>query len=857
MKKIISILIAMTFLSQNVVLAAPKSRYLLRAPMQFNLSARESIEKLNKKFILSTLEEYIKIERAGTGRTNYQKRDDHIIAEIQKIGRNGIKTLKNILETEERTWMRAKAALVLARLCAGEDKEILDILLERLALDNSSMVRSIIARGSLPEIQKNVLKATSKEIDKKIKLANLDPWPRKNSLQIMDVGCQFGEACHGILGYYKNKGFVDVAVVGLDRDVIAIIEAEKNRKDSDIVFILGDIDKDKFGPVDIIFSMNLLLYEDEMERHAESLAAQLNPDGGAIYYTPSVYGTGVDGVQSAFALERGLKKYLPEKTTIATEYENPFGTDFGSPWKSGVAWVTATLPPEIAIETERNEAVKLKTRYFPDGELYLRILNPDEVNGSSLTVTSPLDSSEDLVKIVLLMDLLKTKGAREIKLVLDKPYDIKNGLDKLLRFYCDKLSYKDGRAIVEYASNSLEPIEKKKSPLWIDRVLYEHRRLASDAQEAASSIEAIAERLIIKRPNNNPLSWSVSINKGLKGENVILVHSAENFNDFAELWLMLIALRQAGVNSVSLIDTYEGYSRQDKEFNPGEAVSALTMLKTLDALVDNHMALNVHYADKSGKVKFGKYELYNLNAFIQPAENLFNRIVQWAKEEGKSLADELNRHPMLLVGPDDGAFGYVQEAADVLKKYIKKKFGIDVEMHVGYTDKKRLSDTEVIITGKVLGQDGQPLAGVSDIKNCWVIILDDETAWGTTLLAVTYALVREAGIPWHRILAGVVHGKLARGIGPFITGHTEEEILKAIKDGREIAPTKKHIKEIKGKGRMPPRLFVTTKSVALPREFPQAQSVSIGPIIAYAAKNIVGKKPMAAKLESRKLADQI
>ncbi|MCX5687249.1 MAG: ribose-phosphate pyrophosphokinase-like domain-containing protein [Candidatus Omnitrophica bacterium] len=499
------------------------------------------------------------------------------------------------------------------------------------------------------------------------------------------------------------------------------------------------------------------------------------------------------------------------------------------------------LPSIVTVETEDNKIIELKTSHFPDKEIYLRIMNPGVVNEASVIITSSLNSSEDLVKVIILLDDLKRNGAKNIRLVLDKEYDIKNNLDRLLRFYCDQLFCNSTVS----SATPLEAIKKDEGPHLVTKVFYEHRRLEQDAKEAADYINAASERIELVKPDESPLSWKVNIKSELRGEDIILVHTTENVYDFAELWVMLIALREAGVNTISLINTYEGYSRQDKEFNPGEAVSAETMLKTLDALVDNHMALNVHYADNSGKVEnksdpnafVNKYTLYNLNAFVQLAENLFDRIAVWSE---RNLAEELNKHPLVLVGPDDGALGYAEEAAELLKNYIQKKYDIDITVNVGYMDKKRISGKEVQIEGRVLGKDGNSIATVSNIRDCWVMILDDETSWGTTLLASTYALVRKAGVAWSRVLTGVVHGKLARGSEPFITGHNENDIIAAVKNGVAIEPKQEYVNETKKL--MPPRLFVTTKSIVLPKDFPEDQRVSIGLIVAHAAKTFVGQK---------------
>jgi len=296
-----------------------------------------------------------------------------------------------------------------------------------------------------------------------------------------------------------------------------------------------------------------------------------------------------------------------------------------------------------------------------------------------------------------------------------------------------------------------------------------------------------------------------------------------------------VALKKAGVGSIHVFNAYEGYSRQDKIFNKGEGISAMTMLKALDSLTDSHFGLNVHYLDRTGLASpFNGFKIYNVNAFVQVAEHQFDFIVK--SLEGKNIEEEFRKHPLILLGPDDGAFQYVKEAKARLSRYIKEKYGLKVEVHYGYMDKIRISSTEVEINGNILSDGAKPIKGIADIKDCWALIIDDETSSGGTLLTATYVLNQEAGVAWHRILTGVVHGKLAMGLKPFRTGLTEYGIKQAIERGEDIKPDREFINT--SKKRMPPRLFICTSSVALPDEFPNYLRVSIGPNIAHFIKFI-------------------
>ncbi|MBM3255711.1 MAG: hypothetical protein FJZ08_05360, partial [Candidatus Omnitrophica bacterium] len=178
----------------------------------------------------------------------------------------------------------------------------------------------------------------------------------------------------------------------------------------------------------------------------------------------------------------------------------------------------------------------------------------------------------------------------------------------------------------------------------------------------------------------------------------------------------------------------------------------------------------------------------------------------------------------------------------VLEHYIQDNYGITVSMkgHSGYMDKVRTSSTSVNIPAYILSAPGEYLTrvGSMDINQCWVFLLDDETSWGTTNLSATYVLRMEMGFAWQRILSGVVHGKFAQGLEPFKSGLSEEEILAAIKEGTDLEPNPEYTND--QKKLMPTRLIVATKSVAKALALPEAQQVSIGPLISYAVKHVIG-----------------
>jgi len=894
-KVFISILIAFIFLLQDAGACNAQNHHALRTPvltnnpkgierLQDGLSAISSFNGLDddqRALLMETLpileEGYLAIEGQGFTRTIDRRKNEEAIGYFKEKGERGFNIIKIILEEEQkeaerkakgkekdtRAWVRAKAAMALGELVLADDTQTIEFLLGIASKDSSLLVRSIIIRRILEDIKKHCSDNVKKFIEEKAGKINLNPWSMKDGLRVLEVGCGLGEASHGIAKYYKEKGFSDVVVVGVDNGYEAIINAEKNRTDDSIVFVYGTVDEaPAYFPADIVISQNLLVYRDELKKHAVSLFSQVNKDGGAVYFSPSIFNksddsSGSDGIMRLFDMEVYFR-HLSENISGAElkvvrgdrEQADSFGFDFikgafGSPWGASTGWIEASMPSRIKINTQ-SSSIKLRQSRFPDGEAYLRILNSDVVKDADVVVDCSLNSPQDLVEVVLLMDFLRGEyGAKSVKLsykTSGQGKGLDNGIAEFLRLFCDTIVYRDNQDVTALDVRPVPILadQEKIKSAWIDVVAYQHQRLKRDAVEAAGILKgAVSRKINIVKDSPNPLNWRITIDDDLKGKNIALLHSTENSVDIAELWMTLVALRKAGVKSVHVFNAYEGYSRQDKKFNEGEGVSALTMLKAIDSLTDSHFALNVHYLDYTGldSDRFDGIQIYNINAFIQISEHLFDFIAGSLK--AGDIAKEFKKHPLLLLGPDDGAFQYIKEAKARLARYITEKYGINVQVHYGYLNKNRISGTEVEMKGGILSDGGEPITGIPDLKDCWVFIIDDETSSGGTLLTATYVLNEQFGVAWHRILTGVAHGKLAMGLEPFETGLTEDAIKQAIERNEEIKPQAEYVNT--SKKRMPPRLFVCTSSVRLPDDFPENLRVSIGPNIAHFIKRVVGR----------------
>ncbi|HQL40925.1 MAG TPA: ribose-phosphate pyrophosphokinase-like domain-containing protein, partial [Candidatus Omnitrophota bacterium] len=484
------------------------------------------------------------------------------------------------------------------------------------------------------------------------------------------------------------------------------------------------------------------------------------------------------------------------------------------------------------VSNELGQQIGVYIGHFPDGEIHLSLENPDDVKDSHIKVIHALETSHDLVQLVLLAGALKTYHAKELTLVVPQEPSMSrhNGYRYVLYYYFDHVMYQDGKDIPRLEIFDRAPYTQA---VRFETVLYQHGRFGEDAREAAARINIDHAKIDIVKIEDNPLSWQVCLPFGLNGKHVALIHSTENTEDIVELWFILVALHRANVGSISLINTCEGYSRQDKIFEHGQAVSAKTILDATDGFLSAHAAFNIHYGKQVGWVALKGHDILNLNAFTAIAQTMIDWIMK-SFACAAELVQESQRHPILLLGPDDGSFPYVQEAVTAIKRHFRKWHDIDLDLYCGYLDKVRKSGTEVSIPDYILGPDGQRIEQINglDVSEYWCLILDDETAYGSTLFAATYMLVRKLRFSWQRILAGVVRAKLVRGLEPFLTG------LKATELSSAKEPVAVYVNE--QKEHMPPRALFATESVALPKEFPEDQKIPIGPLVSYALRYLQG-----------------
>ncbi len=226
----------------------------------------------------------------------------------------------------------------------------------------------------------------------------------------------------------------------------------------------------------------------------------------------------------------------------------------------------------------------------------------------------------------------------------------------------------------------------------------------------------------------------VRIDERLEDEDVVVIQSGypNQNNALMELFLTLDAIRDMDPKKVSLMMTYMPYSKQDKRFKDGEAVSAGTILKLIKSFkINNIYAINLHFAKDEKNFDFFNIGIKNINA--APL------VVEYVK---RIYGD------FITVLPGKGSSHLISEGEVLLLETRR--------------DQYRASDKEYFGESNVIANELKSASG----KN--VLVLDDMINTGGTMVKVC-ELLRKNGAS--KVISAGIHG--------LFVGNAAEKLEKA------------------------------------------------------------------------------
>lgn len=214
-------------------------------------------------------------------------------------------------------------------------------------------------------------------------------------------------------------------------------------------------------------------------------------------------------------------------------------------------------------------------------------------------------------------------------------------------------------------------------------------------------------------------------------------------------------LRDLKVKSICLVAPYLSYMRQDKQFNPGEAVTSEYFAKLLSSHVDRLITVDPHLHRR-----VSMKEIYSIPCEVLHADGL---ISQWVK---KNIANAL------LIGPDSESEQWVSEVA--------KNAGVPFIV----LQKIRHGDRDVEVS----------VPQVEKYKNYTPVLVDDIISTARTMIE-TVGLLKKAGmkppvcIGVHAVFARNAFEDLIRsGVSQIVTSNTVLHESNAIDIGEIIIP---------------------------------------------------------------------
>jgi ribose-phosphate pyrophosphokinase len=208
----------------------------------------------------------------------------------------------------------------------------------------------------------------------------------------------------------------------------------------------------------------------------------------------------------------------------------------------------------------------------------------------------------------------------------------------------------------------------------------------------------------------------VRVPDGVAGEDVALVQTTYPNDKLLELFLLQDALADAAPSRVTVIVPYFGYGRQDKRFQPGEAISSRAFAKRLEIGADALLTVDVH---NGGVMDY--FDIPALDITGMPA--LARRFGELGVE--------------MVLAPDENAARHAETVGGLIK------------MPWDYLKKERLDSWTVETEGKVL-----------PVKGRYVAIVDDVVSTGGTMVSAARIVLEQGS---RGVVAGCVHGLFVGG----------------------------------------------------------------------------------------------
>ena len=222
----------------------------------------------------------------------------------------------------------------------------------------------------------------------------------------------------------------------------------------------------------------------------------------------------------------------------------------------------------------------------------------------------------------------------------------------------------------------------------------------------------------------------VRILDAVHGKEAVVVQATAPDMNLMELLLWQDAIREAGAERITTVIPYLGYARQDRVFQPGEAISARAAARAVATTTDAVIAVDPH---KEESLAFFGGKARSVTAIPQIAHEL----ARWGVD--------------IVLAPDKGARERASHAASL------------IGCRFDHLEKTRLSPTEVTMRAKDL-----------DVAGSRVAIVDDLIASGATMVTAARQLKAQGATA---VYAACTHGLFTGNALPRILAGGIDRVL--------------------------------------------------------------------------------
>ncbi|MGL4252116.1 MAG: ribose-phosphate diphosphokinase [Metamycoplasmataceae bacterium] len=222
----------------------------------------------------------------------------------------------------------------------------------------------------------------------------------------------------------------------------------------------------------------------------------------------------------------------------------------------------------------------------------------------------------------------------------------------------------------------------------------------------------------------------------VRNANVFVIGNTSSSESIMELLLFIDSIKRASAGTITVINSYYGYSRQDRKAKQREPIGARLMANILEvAGVNKLITVDLHNPSIQG--------FFNI-----PVDDL-----RWSISLASYLSETNSNLKFSIVSPDHGGAVRARVLAELISQTVK----------IAIIDKRRTGANKSEILG-ILG----------DVKGKNIIIIDDIIDTGNTILKAAEALRKEGA---KKIYIAATHGLFTKSFDLFEKSEFIDKVL--------------------------------------------------------------------------------